>query len=83
MIHIATRMQTSSDRRSTARGDQATTSLCVARRLAERGIEVDHVTVFRWVQCFTPLLIDEARPCRHAPGDRWFADETYVKATGR
>lgn len=24
--------------------------------LAERGIEVDHVTLFRWVQRFTPLL---------------------------
>ena len=32
--------------------------------LAERGVEVDHVTVFRWVQCFTPLLADAARPCR-------------------
>ena len=31
--------------------------------LAERGIEVDHVTVYRWVQRFTPLLIDAARPC--------------------
>jgi len=30
-------------------------------RLAERGVEVDHVTVFRWVQCFTPLLVDAAR----------------------
>jgi hypothetical protein len=36
--------------------------------LAERGIEVDHVTLFRWVQRFTPLLIDAARPCRHAVG---------------
>ena len=26
--------------------------------LAERGIEVDHVTLYRWVQRFTPLLID-------------------------
>ncbi|HEY5014750.1 MAG TPA: IS6 family transposase, partial [Acidimicrobiia bacterium] len=51
--------------------------------LAERGIEVDHVTVFRWVQCFTPLLADAARPCRHAVGDRWFVDETYVKVAGR
>ena len=34
--------------------------------LAERGIEVDHVTVYRWVQRFTPLLADVARPCRHA-----------------
>jgi transposase, IS6 family len=51
--------------------------------LAERGIEVDHVTVFRWVQCFTPLLADAARPCRHSVGDRWFVDETYVKVAGR
>ncbi len=50
--------------------------------LAERGIEVDHVTIFRWVQRFTPLLIDAARPCRHTPGDRWFVDETYVKVAG-
>jgi IS6 family transposase len=35
------------------------------------------------VQRFTPLLIDAARPCRHAPGDRWFVDETYVKVAGR
>jgi transposase, IS6 family len=51
--------------------------------LAERGIEVDHVTLFRWVQCFTPLLADAARPCRHSVGDRWFVDETYVKVAGR
>jgi transposase-like protein len=51
--------------------------------LAERGIEVDHVSVYRWVQRFTPLLIDAARPCRHAPGDRWCVDETYVKVAGR
>jgi IS6 family transposase len=44
---------------------------------------VDHVCVYRWVQRFTPLLIDAARPCRHAPGDRWFVDETYVKVAGR
>ena len=34
--------------------------------LAERGVDVDHVTLFRWVQRFTPLLVDAARPCRHA-----------------
>ena len=39
--------------------------------------------MFRWVQCFTPLLADAARPCRHAVGDRWFVDETYVKVAGR
>ncbi len=50
--------------------------------LAERGIDVDHVTLYRWVQRFTPLIIDAARPCRHAVGDRWFVDETYVKVAG-
>ena len=55
----------------------------VEELLAERGIEVDHVSVFRWVQRFTPLLIEAARPCRHAPGDRWFVDETYLKIAGR
>jgi transposase-like protein len=55
----------------------------VEELLAERGITVDHVTIYRWVQRFTPLLIDAARPCRHATGDRWFVDETYVKIAGR
>jgi len=50
--------------------------------LAERGVEVDHVTLYRWVQRFTPLLIDTARPCRHLAKDRWFVDETYVKVSG-
>ncbi len=55
----------------------------VEELLGERGIEVDHVTVYRWVQRFTPLLADAARPCRHAVGDRWCVDETYVKVAGR
>ncbi|MCP4958318.1 MAG: IS6 family transposase [Actinomycetia bacterium] len=54
----------------------------VEELLTERGIDVDHVTIYRWVQRFTPLLIDAARPCRHAVGDRWFVDETYVKVNG-
>src|SRR5215213_2352037 len=55
----------------------------VEELLAERGVEVDHVTVYRWVLRFTPLLADAARPCRHLVGNRWFVDETYVKVAGR
>ena len=55
----------------------------VEELLAERGIEVDHVTICRWVQRFTPQLAEAARPCRHAVGDRWQVDETYVKVAGR
>ena len=50
--------------------------------LAERGIEVDHVTLYRWVQRFTPLVVEAARPCRHSVGDRWFVDETCVRVPG-
>jgi transposase-like protein len=55
----------------------------VEELLAERGVDVDHVTIYRWVQRFTPLLADAARPCRHLVGDRWQMDETYVKVAGR
>src|SRR5207237_5290599 len=55
----------------------------VEELLAERGVEVDHVTVYRWVQTFTREFIDAARPGRHSTGDRWFVDETYVKVAGR
>jgi transposase-like protein len=55
----------------------------VEELLAERGIDVDHVTVHRWVQRFAPLLADAARFGRHRIGDRWHVDETYVKVAGR
>jgi IS6 family transposase len=48
----------------------------VEELLVERGVEVDHVTIYRWVLRFTPLLADAARPCRHLAGDRWRVDET-------
>jgi IS6 family transposase len=51
--------------------------------LAERGVTVDHVTVYRRVQRFTPEFIEAARPCRHAPGDRWFVGETCPKVADK
>ncbi len=35
----------------------------VEELLSERGIKVDHVTTYRWVHRFTPLLADAARVC--------------------
>jgi transposase-like protein len=55
----------------------------VEELLVERGVEVDHVSVYRWVLRFTPLLAEAARPCRHRVGDRWRVDETDVKVAGR
>jgi hypothetical protein len=55
----------------------------VEELLAERGVEIDHVTIYRWVRQFTPLLAEAARPCRHAVGNRRFVDETHLKVAGR
>jgi transposase, IS6 family len=55
----------------------------VEELLAERGVRVDHIMVYRWVQRFTVEFIEAARPCRRLPGDRWFVDETYVRVAGR
>ncbi len=55
----------------------------VEELLAERGVDVDHVTVYRWVQRFTPEFVETARTRRHVPSDRRFVDETYVKVNGR
>jgi transposase-like protein len=54
----------------------------VEELLAERGVEVDHVTIYRWVQRFAPLFADAASFARRSPDDRWFVDETYVKVNG-
>jgi transposase-like protein len=39
----------------------------VEELLADRGIAVDHVTVYRWVHAFTAEVIVAARQARHAP----------------
>jgi IS6 family transposase len=55
----------------------------VEELLAERGVTVDHVTIYRWGQRFTPEFIEAARPGRHLPGNRWFVDETYLRVAGK
>jgi len=51
--------------------------------LAERGVHVDASTIFDWVQRFTPLYKEMARPHRHRVGTRWAVDETYIRLAGR
>jgi transposase-like protein len=65
----------------------AATCACASYRdveapLGERGIQVDRVTIYRWVR-FTRLLAGAARPTRNAVGDRWQVDEAHVKVAGR
>jgi transposase-like protein len=55
----------------------------VEELLAERGIQVDHVSIYRWVQRFAPEFAEAARARQHVIGDRWHVDETYLKVGGR
>jgi transposase-like protein len=55
----------------------------VEELLAERGIEVDHVSIYRWVQRFALEFAEAARARQHIVGDRWRVDETYLKVGGR
>ena len=54
----------------------------VEELLAERGIEVDHVSIYRWVQRFAPEFAETARARQRVIGDRWHVDETYLKVGG-
>jgi transposase, IS6 family len=51
----------------------------VEELLRERGLHVDHTTVFRWVQRYAPELDKRCRPSLHATTDSYRVDETYIK----
>lgn len=47
--------------------------------MRERGLEIDHVTVWRWVQCYAPEINKRMRPHLKMTGTSYRIDETYVK----
>ncbi|MDE1479210.1 IS6 family transposase [Xenorhabdus bovienii] len=51
--------------------------------MAERGIEVDHSTVYRWVIRLTPLLDKVFRRRKRPTGRRWRMDEIDIKIKGQ
>jgi transposase, IS6 family len=51
----------------------------VEELLRERGVWVDHTTVFRWVQRDAPELDRRCRPSLRATNDSYRVDETYIK----
>jgi transposase-like protein len=50
--------------------------------MSERGLSVDHTTIYRWVQRYAPELEKRCRPYLTATTDSWRVDETYVKIKG-
>ena len=50
--------------------------------MLERGLAVDHTTIYRWVQAYSPELDQRCRRYLRPTNDSWRIDETYVKVKG-
>jgi IS6 family transposase len=50
--------------------------------MLERGLHVDHTTIYRWVQRYAPELDQRCRSHLKSTTDSWRVDETYVKVKG-
>jgi transposase-like protein len=50
--------------------------------MRERGLSVDHTTIYRWVQAYTPELEKRIRPHLRPANDSYRVDETYIKVKG-
>ncbi len=55
----------------------------VAEMVNERGLDVHHTTVFRWVQEYGPELDKRCRPHLRTTNDSWRVDETYIEVKGK
>jgi putative transposase len=51
--------------------------------MAERGVEVDHATLNRWVVKYAPLIAMNAQKRKHKAAVWWRMDETYIKVKGK
>jgi len=51
--------------------------------MAERGLQVDHTTIYRWVQQYAPELEKRCKPHLKCTNDSWRVDETYIKVKGQ
>ena len=51
--------------------------------MAERGLTLDHTTIYRWAQKYTPELGQRCRPHLKQTNDSWRVDETYIKVKGQ
>ncbi len=51
--------------------------------MGERGVGVDHSTIYRWVQKYVPEIEKRLRwQWRRPRSTSWRVDETYVKVLG-
>ena len=50
--------------------------------MEERGVNVDHATLNRWVIKYSPLIALAAKKNKRAVATSWRMDETYIKVKG-
>lgn len=50
--------------------------------MTERGLPIDHTTIYRWVQYYAPLFEERVRAQLKQTNDSWRVDETYIKVHG-
>ncbi len=50
--------------------------------MEERGVEVVHSTLYRWVVKYVPVLDRQFRSRKRPVGSSWRLDETYVRVRG-
>src|SRR5271167_920088 len=55
----------------------------VEELLEERGLHVDHTTIWRWVQDYGPELVQRLRRHLKPTNKSWRVDETYLRVKGR
>ena len=51
--------------------------------MAERGIQVDHATLNRWVVKYAPVIANTAQRRKGGTNKSWRMDETYIKVKGK
>lgn len=51
--------------------------------MVERGLSVDHTTIYRWVQHYAPILEKKCRARLKRTNNSWRVDETYIKVKGQ
>jgi transposase-like protein len=51
--------------------------------MAERGVQVDHATIHRWIVHYAPLLLEQFNRRKRPVTGRWHVDETYIKVRGQ
>ena len=54
----------------------------VEELMAERGVELDHATIHRWVIKYSPLLEEAFHRRKRPVWGSWRMDETYIKVKG-